>query len=147
VTESAYKEALLDHYRHPRNKADPRDAQVVRRGRNPRCGDDIEIGVDFDDDRLARVRFHGRGCSICIASASMMSEVTTGASREEARALADLMYRWFGDDPSAGSEAPQALQPLSPVRDMPARRRCVLLAWEALGQALADRDEHAGGAD
>lgn len=136
TTKTAYKEALLDHYRNPRNKSDTSDAAVVTRGRNPRCGDDVEIGVDFDGETLSRIRFRGRGCSICMASASMMTEVATGRNRGEARELMDVLNRWFGDDPSAGVEAPQSLRPLSPVRDMPARRRCVLLAWEALGQAL-----------
>jgi len=138
-TESAYKKALLEHYRHPRNKADTDDAQVIARGRNPRCGDDIEIGVDFADGTLSRIRFRGRGCSICIASASMMSEAATGRDRAGARALADAVDRWFGGDAAAADELPEVLHPLSPVRDMPARRRCVLLAWEALGQAL-DQD-------
>jgi nitrogen fixation protein NifU and related proteins len=138
ATETAYREALLDHYRHPRNKADTGDAEVVARGRNPRCGDDIEIGVDFDGEILGRIRFRGRGCSICIASASMMTEAASGRNRGEARKLADVVGRWFGDDPAAAAEVPDVLRPLSPVRDMPARRRCVLLAWEALGQALSD---------
>lgn len=136
MTETAYKEALLDHYRNPRNKADTGDAQVVTRGRNPRCGDDLEIGVDFDGEILSRVRFRGRGCSICIASASMMTEAATGRKRDEVREVMDVVDRWFGDDPSAADEAPELLRPLSPVRDMPARRRCVMLAWEALAGAL-----------
>jgi nitrogen fixation NifU-like protein len=134
--DTAYREALLDHYRNPRNRDDPGDAEVVTRGRNPRCGDDLEIGVDFEGETLSRVRFRGRGCSICIASASMMTEAATGRDRTEARALMEVVNRWFGDDPSAGDEAPELLRPLAPVREMPARRRCVLLAWEALGQAL-----------
>lgn len=141
TTETAYKEALLDHYRHPRHKADPRGAQVVERGRNPRCGDDIQIGVDFDGDTLSDVRFHGRGCSICIASASMMTESVSGTTREQARALTDLMYRWFDNDNPADDDIPETLRPLSPVRDMPARHRCVLLAWEALSAALAGQQD------
>lgn len=141
TTNTAYKEALLDHYRNPRNRGDPGNAQVVRRGRNPRCGDDLEIGVDFDGDTLSRVRFRGRGCSICIASASIMTEAITGKDFSEVRTLTDFMHRWFGDDGSAGDEAPEWLLPLSPVRQMPARRRCVLLAWEALNEALAGRAE------
>jgi len=143
LTESVYKEALLDHYRHPRNRGDTAGAQVVARGRNPRCGDDLEIGVDFEGRRLARIRFRGRGCSICIASASMMTEAVAGRDREQARSLRDGVYRWFGEDPSAAVHLPEILQALTPVRDMPARRRCVLLAWEALGEAL-DQD-HADG--
>lgn len=135
--ESIYKAALLDHYRNPRNRADPAGADVVSRGRNPRCGDDLEIGVDFDGDTVARVRFRGRGCSICIASASMMTEAVGGISRNAARELGAFMEAWF--TPGAGIDdaaAPETLRPLSPVRGQSARRRCVMLAWEALSQAL-----------
>jgi nitrogen fixation NifU-like protein len=145
-TGSAYKEALLDHYRHPRNKADTGDAGVTARGRNPRCGDDIEIGVDFADGTLSSVRFRGRGCSICIASASMMTEAATGRDRAGARKLAAAVDRWFDGDAAAADELPEVLHPLAPVRHMPARRRCVMLAWEALGQAL-DQDSAAADAD
>ncbi|MDZ7842117.1 MAG: SUF system NifU family Fe-S cluster assembly protein [Gammaproteobacteria bacterium] len=136
MTETAYKAELLDHYRNPRNRADTGDAAVVTRGRNPRCGDDVEIGVDFDGETLSRIRFRGRGCSICIASASMMTEAASGRRISEARGLANFVHRWFSDDPGLAAAAPEPLRPLSPVQDMPARRRCVLLAWEALGQAL-----------
>lgn len=139
-----YKEALLDHYRHPRNRADTADAGVVARGRNPRCGDDIEIGVDFDGEVLQRVRFRGRGCSICIASASMMTEAAAGRDCAGARNLVDVVRRWFGDEPAAGDDAPESLRPLTPVRDMPARRRCVLLAWEALDEALSAEPPQSG---
>jgi len=136
-TQTAYKEALLEHYRHPHNKTDTTDAQVVARGRNPRCGDDLEVGVDFEGDTLLRVRFRGRGCSICIASASMMTEVATGKSREEVGRLSAFMEGWFSNDSVDDSDAPESLRPLSPVRAMRARRRCVMLAWEALNEALA----------
>jgi nitrogen fixation NifU-like protein len=135
-----YKAALLDHYRNPRNRGDPSDAQVVRRGRNPQCGDDVEIGVDFDGEILRRVRFRGRGCSICIASASIMTEATSGRSRDQAWRIADFVQRWFGKGPVEDAP-PDLLQPLSPVRDIPARRRCVLLAWEALESALSGEPE------
>lgn len=137
TTQTAYKEALLDHYRHPRNKADTTDAQVTARGRNPRCGDDLEIGVDFDGDNLSRVRFRGRGCSICIASASMMTEAVAGGTRDQARRLSSFMHDWFSDDAADDADAPELLQPLSSVRAMPARKRCVMLAWEALDDALS----------
>jgi len=136
--DTPYNDALQEHYRHPRNRLDTSDAQVVRRGRNPRCGDDVEIGVDFDGETLRRVRFRGRGCSICIVSASMMTEAVTGHSREEVRGLTNFMHRWFADGEVRDDEAPQLLRPLSLVRKFPARRRCVLLAWEALNETLAD---------
>ena len=110
---------------------------MVRRGRNPRCGDDLEVGVDFDGDRLTQVRFHGRGCSICIASASMMTEAVTGLSRGEANKRYEEMKAWFSAGQDEARPEPHAsLVALSAVREYPARRRCVLLAWEALHEAL-----------
>jgi len=135
--DTVYKDALLDHFRHPRNREDPRGAQFVSRGSNPRCGDDLEVGVDFDGNRLSRVRFRGRGCSVCIASASMMTEAVAGKTRSEASHLYQQMYTSFkgrvGDCPTA---PPEPLRPLSAVQQYPARHRCVLLSWEALADAL-----------
>jgi len=132
-----YREVLLDHYRNPRNRENPRNAAVVRRGRNPRCGDDLEVGVDFDGDRLTQVRFHGRGCSICIASASMMTEVVAGKTRQEVERLSADLHQCLAT--GEGGAMPGALSDLAPLlalKRYPARRRCVLLAWEALSEAI-----------
>jgi nitrogen fixation NifU-like protein len=138
-TTNLYKSVLLDHFRHPRNKSGLEDADIIRRGSNPRCGDEVEVGLFIHEDKIDKVKFRGRGCSICIASASMMTEAVSGRSAEEARHLCDSMQNWFGQ--SSGleiSEAPEGLEALSAVREYPARRRCVLLSWEALTDAIND---------
>jgi nitrogen fixation NifU-like protein len=133
-----YKDLLLEHFRHPRNKGGLQGADVVRRGSNPRCGDDIEVGLFVQGDRLERVKFRGRGCSVCIASASLMTEAVGGNNVDEARSLCGQMQAWFGDAPdTAVAEPPLDLQALAAVHDYPARRRCVLLSWQALSDALA----------
>ncbi len=124
----------MDHYRNPRNRGDLTDADVVRRGSNPRCGDDIEVGVNFEDGMLGKVMFRGRGCSICLASASMMTVAVSGKSKRDAHQLAEGMKTWFSAD---GGEPARSLQALQAVRGYSARKRCVLLAWEALDDALA----------
>lgn len=131
---SIYKDVLMDHYRNPRNRGDLANADVVRRGSNPRCGDDIEVGVNFDEGMLDKVKFRGRGCSVCLASASMMTETVTGKSKQDAHQLAEEMKSWINAD---GEEPLESLRPLEAVRSHSARKRCVLLAWEALDDALA----------
>lgn len=130
---SIYKDVLMDHYRHPRNRGELVNADVVRRGSNPRCGDDIEVAVNFANGTLGKVMFRGRGCSICLASASMMTEAVTGTTKQDAQELVDAMKAWFGDDGGSPTESVQALEA---VRSHAARKRCVLLAWEALAAAL-----------
>lgn len=140
MTAPAGQEALLDHYRHPRNRGGLAGAQVVRRGANPRCGDLVEVGVSFEGERVAAVVFEGRGCSICIASASLMTEAVAGLPPRAARQLAGRLRTWLDDgDPHA--EAPSGLAALAPVRHQRARRRCMLLCWEALEAALAAVEE------
>ena len=124
----------MDHYHNPRNRGDLTDADVVRRGSNPRCGDEIEVGVNFDNRRLSKVMFRGRGCSVCLASASMMTEAVSGKNKQDAHQLAEDMKAWFTAD---GEKPAESLQALEAVRGHSVRKRCVLLAWEALDDALA----------
>lgn len=134
---SMYKDVLMDHYRHPRNRGDLSHADVVCRGSNPRCGDEIEVGVNFDAaDQLELVMFRGRACSVCLASASMMTEAVQGKAKEEVQDLVEKMKVWFMAD---GKKPIESLQALDVVRAHPARKRCVLLAWEALDDTLGVR--------
>ena len=136
--DSVYKSVLLDHFHNPRNKGDLDTMDRIKRGSNPRCGDEIEVGIRTENEVLESVRFRGRGCSICLASASIMSECTMGLSMQQARQLVRKMLDWFGD---TESETPSntTLVALGVVRQHPARKKCVLLAWMALDQSLETR--------
>ena len=129
-----YKDQLLQHYKHPHNKSDDglAGATVTARGRNPRCGDDIEIGLYLNEDHIDQVKFRGRGCSICLASTSMMTEAVSGTSISDAIRLTEQMNHWFGNNGDESSTAPHVeLEPLAAVKSYRARRKCVLLSWDA----------------
>ena len=134
---SIYRSVLLDHFHNPRNKGELETMDRFKRGSNPRCGDDIEVGIKAENEILESVRFRGRGCSICLASASIMSESTKGLTLHQARQLTRQMLTWFGN---TNSEAPPdtTLAALGAVRQHPARKKCVLLAWVALDETLSD---------
>ena len=136
--DSVYKTVLLDHFHNPRNKGDLDTMDRVRRGSNPRCGDEIEVGIRANNEVLESVRFRGRGCSICLASASIMSECTQGLTMLQARQIVQQMLEWFGD---FKGEAPSntTLAALGAVRQHPARKKCVLLAWIALDETLVSK--------
>jgi nitrogen fixation NifU-like protein len=69
-----YREYILDHYKHPRNfgELEPHDAECF--DRNPLCGDELGVQLKLEGDRIADLRFHGQGCAISQASASIISE-------------------------------------------------------------------------
>lgn len=137
---SLYKDTLLKHYKQPHNKCSDglAGADIVQRGSIPRCGDDIEIGLYLDGDFIEQVKFRGRGCSVCIASTSMMTEATSGQSKSAASQLQQQMAEWLQGNNEA-FEPPRDLGALSAVRDHPARKKCVLLPWQALASALGEQ--------
>jgi nitrogen fixation protein NifU and related proteins len=140
--EAIYQELILDHYRRPRNKGTLEEPDRVIPMRNPLCGDEIDLHVKFDGDRLSELRFTGRGCSISQAAASMMTEVVKGKTSAEANAIWDRYHAMIlGDESAAGDKTLGPLRSLSGVSKFPARVRCALLAWNALEEAIRPREK------
>jgi len=82
-----YREYILDHYKNPRNFGRLEAADISHEEYNPLCGD--MVGMDFRmlDGVIQDVRFHGRGCAISQASASLMTERLKGMRVEDARKI------------------------------------------------------------
>jgi nitrogen fixation NifU-like protein len=135
-----YQEVILDHYRRPRNKGTLENADANVEMRNPLCGDEIDLQVAFDGDAVSDLRFSGRGCSISQASASMMTQLVKGKSKQEITMIWQQFRNLMLGDASAADD-PQlgSLRALSGVARFPARVKCALLAWNALETALEGR--------
>ena len=135
-----YQEMILDHYRRPRNKGTLENADASVEMKNPLCGDEISLQVAFNGDGVGDVRFSGRGCSISLASASMMTQLVKGKGAEEIDELRKSFRQLILGDASAVDNAQLgSLRALSGVSRFPARVKCALLAWNALESALAAR--------
>ena len=88
--EDLYREIILDHYRNPRNQGElETPPAVMAEGFNPLCGDEVTVHIHVEDGVIVDMKFGGHGCSISLASASMMTTVTTGKSLSEAK---DIIY-------------------------------------------------------
>jgi nitrogen fixation NifU-like protein len=122
--DALYREYILDHYKRPRNfgELEPRDVEF--RDRNPLCGDELGVHIRLDGDRVSELRFHGRGCAISQATASIISEELIGKTVAE---IADLDRHFVADE--IGIE-------LSPTR-----LKCGLLGLKVAQGALVGTDE------
>ena len=129
-----YTQIIMDHYRRPRNRGEIEGPDIEEHLLNPLCGDEVTVYAVFDGDRIADVKFNGRGCSISQASASMMTERLAGKSREEAGAvISHFKSMMVGEE-----EFPQMddLAALKGVIQYPSRIKCATLAWTAFQQGL-----------
>jgi nitrogen fixation protein NifU and related proteins len=89
-----YRDYILDHYKEPRNfgELEPRDLDA--HDHNPLCGDELGVHIRVDDGKIADLRFHGQGCAISQAAASIASDEYIGM---EVSAVGDLDADWILD--------------------------------------------------
>ena len=80
-------ERFEDHLRHPRGRGhEPSGAHVGAAG-GAACGDLVRVALRVEGDRVADVKFTGRGCAISQASASILTELVQGRALDEVKAL------------------------------------------------------------
>ena len=82
-----YREYILDHYKNPRNFGHLDHPDITHEEDNPLCGDVIGMDFKIADGVIEDVRFHGRGCAISQASASLLTERLKGLPLEEAKKI------------------------------------------------------------
>ena len=72
-----YREIILDHYKNPRSQGVIADADAQAEGRNPLCGDEVAVSLNFEGDgeTISDIKFRGRGCAISQAATSMLMEM------------------------------------------------------------------------
>jgi nitrogen fixation protein NifU and related proteins len=122
--DALYREAILDHYKHPRRKGHLEQADIRYHDHNPFCGDEITIELNVQDGVVVDAAFDGRGCAISQATASMLMEEIVGKSTDELKQL-DKEY---------------ILEMLG-IEIGPVRLKCALLPLKALKAGLYGLEE------
>ncbi|MBC9957409.1 Fe-S cluster assembly sulfur transfer protein SufU [Yimella sp. cx-51] len=138
-----YQQLILDHSKQPQHAGlrAPFDAQTYHV--NTSCGDEITLRVHLEgegaDARVADVSYDSIGCSISVASASILAEETIGHTVGESLATYTAMRAMLtsrgqdaGDEELIGDGVA-----LAGVSKYPARVKCALLSWAAYTDALA----------
>ena len=81
-------EFLMEHYQHPYHKGHLEDADISLSGGSPGCSDVVTMQATFDEDgKLKEVYFEGEGCTVSMAAASYVSEITEGKTPDEIEAM------------------------------------------------------------
>lgn len=80
-----YHEMIIDYSRNPVNYGKIEDHDVTFHDSNPLCGDSIDIDMKIDNDKISDIKFHGKGCAICMACSSVLTEIAKGKNIDEVR--------------------------------------------------------------
>jgi nitrogen fixation NifU-like protein len=128
LSDDIYREIILDHYRNPRNKGKLPNADISIHDSNPLCGDEIDIHLKVEQERIKDIKFEGRGCAISQASASMLTEMVLD---KPLNTVKDLTKE-------------EILENIGLLNLGPARIKCALLSLKVLKMGMikyySDRD-------
>ena len=131
-----YEQVILEHNRHPRNfLRKPQHISHRASGDNPICGDEFSVFVQVEDGRINDISFTGVGCSISVASTSLMTEAVRGKTVDQARALFDTVHDVL-TGAAVDTHKLGKLRILAGVRRYPMRVKCATLGWHVLHAAL-----------
>lgn len=132
-----YRRVIMDHYQRPRNKGRIEEGAVTVDLNNPTCGDRISLQMRVEDGKIEEAKFLGEGCSISLASASMMTEAVKGLTVNQALELVDLFSRMMqGEEIDLDQFPLEDIEALTGVAKFPARIKCATLAWKALEKGV-----------
>lgn len=142
-----YQEVILDHSKRPIGKGEleaASDALTASHHEfNPSCGDEIDLSIAVDPatGKISNLAWEGQGCSISMASASILSqlvrddELTLAAARERIGAFRHMLQTRDGEEPD--EEVLGDAVALQGVSKFVMRIKCAMLSWVALEADLA----------
>ena len=134
--DSLYQEVILDHYKRPENKGLSESFDIQVHHINPSCGDEITVNLSLRE-QVIDVTWDGVGCSISMASASVMSGLLNGKTLEEASPILDAFLSLMqSKGTQVGEEAVlEDAVAFAGVSKYPLRIKCALLGWMAFKDA------------
>lgn len=138
-----YQQVILDHAKRrigsPLVESTAGHAHGESHQHNPICGDQIRVRVELgDDDHFTAMSWDGDGCSISMASASVLSEMLPELTKDEFLDKLEVFREMMR---SKGTMQPDedVLEDAAAfvgVSKFPARVKCAMLAWVAAEAAM-----------
>lgn len=136
-----YRDILMEHYRFPRGKKNLPMADIKNEGQNPVCGDEIEIKVKLNGEKVSDVAVNCVGCAISVASGSILAEMIEGKTIAEVKEIARIVRAMLKGEKYESDIDLGDLEALEGVKKFPVRVKCALLSWTTLVDAIEAREK------
>lgn len=136
--EDVYNDLIMEHSMNSYNKKKLESCDFCEKGHNPNCGDEIELQIKLDGDKIADMAFTGHGCAISQSSTSIMIDVLKGKTIEEAKKIIETFINMIKREPQTEEDLKKLDEAIAfkNIANMPARVKCALLAWHTLEDLL-----------
>lgn len=135
-----YKKTILEHFKNKRNFHEIMGENVLKTYyKNPTCGDIMTLYIELDNTIVKEASFFGEGCTISMASCSMMTELIKGKNIQQIIRLrndAELLIK-----SGRSSDSLEEWNSLIGVYQLKARYNCALMPWQAFDRFLKNIEQ------
>ena len=136
-----YNDLIMEHSMNSYNKKKLDSCDFCEKGHNPNCGDEIEIQIKLggeNKDIIEDMAFTGHGCAISQASTSIMIDTLRGKTITQAKEIIKTFINMIKRETKSEEELNKLEDAIAfrNVSNMPARVKCVLLAWHTMEDLL-----------
>lgn len=131
-----YQMLIKEHSKKPKNFGELIcDCCHHQKGKNPSCGDEIDLFIKLEEYQITDIKFTGQGCALSIASCSLMTEELKNKNVSEANKIIENFIQNILDENNA-KEIDGKIYLLTNVKNFPLRVKCVLLSWRSAENIL-----------
>ena len=133
-----YNELIMEHSTNSYNKKKLEKADYCEMGHNPNCGDEIELEIKLNGNKIEDMAFTGHGCAISQASTSIMIDTLRGKTIQEAKQIIKTFIEMIKRECTDEEELKKLEDAIAfkNVSNMPARVKCALLSWHTIENIL-----------
>lgn len=130
-----YQQIILQYNNRKDLKREINNPDIVRRGHNSSCGDDIYIMVKFSGNIIEDISYNGHACAICSSSSAMLVEITKGKSINTAKNIISEFFKMMKNN-NYDENVLDDIVIFAFLSNMPARIKCATLSWHTLNEIL-----------
>ena len=135
-----YQSVILKHSKEPVHFEKKEQATYILEAYNPLCGDKFQLFFEIEDGKISQLSFHGYGCAISKASASVLVKKLEGRPVEEGLALCRQFLAMLQADKEGPEDVDEELAAFAAARSFPGRMKCATLSWEEMEAFLEERE-------
>jgi len=126
-----YTDLIMEHSMNSYNKRLLNNYSCSLDGKNPNCGDEINVQVLIEDNILKDIAFTGHGCAISQSSTSLMIDTLKGLNVSKVKQIINIFIKMIKREQLTLEEKKELKNCIAfeNISNMPARVKCALLPW------------------
>ena len=105
--------------------------------KNPLCGDEMQINLIIDEERIIDFGYQGKCCVYCQASASLLSKISINKKKSKINELCDDAKSFFDGNNDIIKKKWKLLQKLFKSKNL-ARKECILLPFKTVQKIVSN---------